>query len=564
MKRVLLFLIFLALPALAHAQNPVQIDTSGGAGATIGVTTGSAVTGDSNGTMQGYLRGLSKMFNDIWDSVNHRFAVAVGGNVTVVQATGTNLHMVCDSGCSSAAGFGDNNAFTFGTTVINPIGAVFDDVSSNTATENSAAVLRMTQNKALHINFRNASGTEIGTASNPIQVSLANTAANSTALKVDNSAVTQPTNLTQVGGASITLGQKTMVNSLPVALPSDQFAPDTSGTLQNAAVANGNGSTLSTAGLSSAVLTLNCASCAGGTTVNFEGSEDATNYTALNAHQIGTNTIATSTTTAGVTVWQIPVGGFQVVRARVSSYSAGTVTVTGHAVGGDFNPKTLNANLLAGTQIIGKVGIDQTTPGTTDSVTVATGQGAGATIGTTSDAASSGAATMNAHLRFIAATGIPVTSVPSDPFGANADAASATGSISAKLRQIAANGVAPIAATAGGCTPYSYLAAASANQDSQNITTAASQLYALVVESTTATPRFVKVYDKATGPTSADTPKFRTIVPTNSTNGAGYVVNIPVGAVFANGIAFRITANIADNDANAVTANDVIVNACYK
>lgn len=36
---------------------------------------------------------------------------------------------------------------------------------------------------------------------------------------------------------------------------------------------------------------------------------------------------------------------------------------------------------------------------------------------------------------------VDVLTVPSDPFGANADAASATGSISAKLRQIAANGI---------------------------------------------------------------------------------------------------------------------------
>jgi hypothetical protein len=36
---------------------------------------------------------------------------------------------------------------------------------------------------------------------------------------------------------------------------------------------------------------------------------------------------------------------------------------------------------------------------------------------------------------------VDVTRVPTDPFGANADAASASGSISAKLRQIATNGV---------------------------------------------------------------------------------------------------------------------------
>jgi hypothetical protein len=120
-------------------------------------------------------------------SISGTATVAGSGSFTVAQATGTNLHIVCDSGCSSSAGFGDNGAFTFGTTAVNPIAGVFDDTSSNTATENSAAVARITQNKALHVNFRNASGTEIGTASNPIQVSLANTAANSTAVKVDGS-----------------------------------------------------------------------------------------------------------------------------------------------------------------------------------------------------------------------------------------------------------------------------------------------------------------------------------------------------------------------------------------
>ncbi|MDR4470419.1 MAG: hypothetical protein MRJ68_19335 [Nitrospira sp.] len=91
------------------------------------------------------------------------------GNFTVVQPTGTNLHVVCDSGCSSSAGFGDNSAFTFGTTAINPIGGVLDDTATNAATENSAAVARITAQKALHMNLRNNSGTEIGTAGAPIR-----------------------------------------------------------------------------------------------------------------------------------------------------------------------------------------------------------------------------------------------------------------------------------------------------------------------------------------------------------------------------------------------------------
>lgn len=47
-------------------------------------------------------------------------------SVTATQSTGSNLHMVCDSGCSSSAGFADNSAFTVGTTAINPIGGLYD------------------------------------------------------------------------------------------------------------------------------------------------------------------------------------------------------------------------------------------------------------------------------------------------------------------------------------------------------------------------------------------------------------------------------------------------------
>lgn len=47
----------------------------------------------------------------------------------------------------------------------------------------------------------------------------------------------------------------------------------------------------------------------------------------------------------------------------------------------------ITVKLDTGSNVVGKVGIDQTTPGTTDQVSVATGQGAGATIGAVADAA---------------------------------------------------------------------------------------------------------------------------------------------------------------------------------
>lgn len=116
------------------------------------------------------------------------------------------------------------------------------------------------------------------------------------------------------------------------------------GTLQNAAVANANGTVLNTAGMSSAVLTVNCATCSGGTQVNFEVTEDGTNYSAINAVQLGTTTIASTTVASGIALWEAPVSGTVSLRARISGYSAGTVTITGHTVPVPYSPKIVAAN----------------------------------------------------------------------------------------------------------------------------------------------------------------------------------------------------------------------------
>lgn len=170
------------------------------------------------------------------------------------------------------------------------------------------------------------------------------------------------------------------------------------GTLQSAAVANGNGSTLALQGLSTVGLTVNCSvACTGGTTVNFELSQDGTNFTAASGLQLGTSTIAQTVVNQGTTptVWFINVEAMQLIRARISAYSAGTITVTATAVPGALSSAvvnvgntpavsqsgtwnvTVNTALPAGTNLVGKMGLDQTTPGTTngvqDAATSATG-----------------------------------------------------------------------------------------------------------------------------------------------------------------------------------------------
>lgn len=102
-----------------------------------------------------------------------------------------------------------------------------------------------------------------------------------------------------------------------------------------------------------------------------------------------------------------------VADAAVAAGAAGSVLAKLRSISRDL---VANIVLAAGSAIIGKVGIDQTTPGTTDSVTVSTAQGLGATNGTTADAAV---------------------------------AAGATGSLSAKLRAISRDLIANIVLAAG-------------------------------------------------------------------------------------------------------------------
>lgn len=148
-------------------------------------------------------------------------------------------------------------------------------------------------------------------------------------------------------------------------------------TLQSNAVANGNGTSLNTNLMATATITVNCVSCSGGTTINFEGSEDGTGYVALSATNLAASSTTTTTTTSGTTVWVVSVTGLQFIRTRISTYSAGTITITATAValGGGGG-----AGGGGGGAISGTVAISQDTPGTTNAV-VATIPAAGVAAG---------------------------------------------------------------------------------------------------------------------------------------------------------------------------------------
>ena len=150
----------------------------------------------------------------------------------------------CVTGCSG--GPADESAITFGTTPIFTGGVYQTTATSNALTTGQMGIVQMTANRAFFVNLRNSSGAELGVASAPVQVSLANTAANGTAVLVTGTGGSFPipanssVNVAQVGGSAIALGSAVSASSIPVVIASDQGAVATK---LNATptLANGNG-----------------------------------------------------------------------------------------------------------------------------------------------------------------------------------------------------------------------------------------------------------------------------------------------------------------------------------
>lgn len=64
-----------------------------------------------------------------------------------------------------------------------------------------------------------------------------------------------------------------------------------------------------------------------GDTITFEGTIDGTNWIAIQAENLNDGTEATTATADGL--YRITVLGLGQVRARISTYSAGTITILG-------------------------------------------------------------------------------------------------------------------------------------------------------------------------------------------------------------------------------------------
>lgn len=96
----------------------------------------------------------------------------------------------------------DESAFVAGTSPVVPVGGVFNDALP-ALSPGETGEFRITERRALHSNLRREDGTEMGVAAAPLQVSLANTAANAVPVAVADASA--DSSLTTIAGATSTL-----------------------------------------------------------------------------------------------------------------------------------------------------------------------------------------------------------------------------------------------------------------------------------------------------------------------------------------------------------------------
>lgn len=103
-------------------------------------------------------------------------------------------------------------------------------------------------------------------------------------------------------------------------------------------------------------------------------------------------------------------------------------------------------------------------------------------------------------------------------------------------------------------------ALSAANTNAANVKAQAGRVFVINAINTVASIRYLKLYNKATAPAPAsDTPLKTYQIPASGT----LSVSIPNGIGFSNGIGIAVVAGIADNDATAIGAGDILLDLSY-
>lgn len=463
-----------------------------------------------------------------------------------------------------------------------------------------------------------ANVTTLGTITNVVHVD-----DNSSSLTVD-APVGTPVFTRLSDGSAALIGQKAMTASLPVVLASDQTSIPVAATLNAETTkvlgvvrnADGAGNLLTTNsttytakfGLDANILgTLGTAFTTPGF-VDIKGADGnvfvrQATASNLNATVVGTGTFATQPAGSvahdgvGTGVNPVLIGGYASAAAPTDVSADGdavrnwhlrngaqatVLTAAGALIGGDATngldvDVTRMSALVAGSALIGKVGIDQTTVGTTNAVslaqlganTIATGNGASSTgvlrVAQVNDGTGV-LATVTSLTQFngnaistnngTAGAGVLRTVLASD-----GTAISTTGFMSVKLDQTTpgtTNGVSLVPTTTGGLTTYHLVSAGSTN--ATVVKASAGQLYGYYIFNANAAARKLVFHNSASSPTAGASVFFSVVIPASS----GANVEFSQGLAFSTGISITTVTGTADSDNTAVASGDLIINLFYK
>ena len=122
-------------------------------------------------TSGGGTGGTSSNFNSAFPSVGTAIGMSEGGDMVALTGTSGNLNVQCANCSGSGASASDEASFTAGASVLAPGGGFYQTTAtSNPLTDGQQGMWQMTANRAGFVNLRNASGTEIGTPTNPVRI----------------------------------------------------------------------------------------------------------------------------------------------------------------------------------------------------------------------------------------------------------------------------------------------------------------------------------------------------------------------------------------------------------
>lgn len=149
-----------------------------GSGNVIGSTSNALNVNISSGNITGFATASNQTSGAQLTQI-----VDAGGDAVTVTGGKLDVNATI-SGSGGGTSSIDKAAFTIGSDTGTPVMGIYQS-SLDTISNGTVAVAGLTPKRGLFVNLQTASGTETGVAAVPLQVSLANTASNSTAVKVD-------------------------------------------------------------------------------------------------------------------------------------------------------------------------------------------------------------------------------------------------------------------------------------------------------------------------------------------------------------------------------------------